>query len=115
MQEDHLITAPHTLAHWPQELYLKDPVIDRDNRETWQEKGSRELYDRACEQVERRLAAYEPIETDPAADEAMRALVTEGLDEQTELPDIPAVPEKTAEVSGGRRRGRRRRRPAENT
>jgi trimethylamine--corrinoid protein Co-methyltransferase len=35
MKEDHLITSPHTLEHWPQELYLTDPVIDRLNRETW--------------------------------------------------------------------------------
>jgi trimethylamine--corrinoid protein Co-methyltransferase len=114
-KEDHLITAEHTLAHWPRELYLTDPVIDRDNRETWEEKGSRELYDRACEQVDQRLAGYSPIETDPAVDEAMRALVTEGLAEQTELPEIPPVPEKAAASTGGRRRGRRRRRSAENT
>ena len=35
---DHLITSPHTLKHWPQELYLTDPVIDRENRETWSER-----------------------------------------------------------------------------
>jgi trimethylamine--corrinoid protein Co-methyltransferase len=34
-QHDHLITSPHTLKYWPQELYLTDPVIDRENRETW--------------------------------------------------------------------------------
>ncbi|MDH3435336.1 MAG: trimethylamine methyltransferase family protein, partial [Gammaproteobacteria bacterium] len=37
LREDHLITAPHTLQHWPQELYQTDPVIDRANRETWEE------------------------------------------------------------------------------
>jgi trimethylamine--corrinoid protein Co-methyltransferase len=114
-KEDHLITAEHTLAHWPQELYLTDPVIDRDNRETWEEKGSRELYDRACEQVDQRLAGYSPIETDPAVEKAMRALVTEGLAEQTELPEIPPTPEKAVSSAVGRRRGRRRRRSAENT
>jgi trimethylamine--corrinoid protein Co-methyltransferase len=117
MKEDHLITASHTLEHWPNELYLTDPVIDRDNRETWQEKGSRELQERACEQVEQRLAAYTPFETDAAVDAAMRALVTEGFEEQTDLPEIPPLPEKSAAppVSGGRRRGRRRRRGSENT
>ena len=24
---DHLITSPHTLKHWPQELYLTDPGV----------------------------------------------------------------------------------------
>jgi trimethylamine--corrinoid protein Co-methyltransferase len=115
IKDDHLITAPHTLAHWPQELYLTDPVIDRDNRETWEEKGSRQLYDRATEEVEKRLAAYTPIETDAAAETAMRDLVIGGLEEQQELPELPPLPEKQAAATSGRRRGRRRRRPAENT
>jgi len=112
LQEDHLITAPHTLEHWPNELYLTDPVIDRLNRETWEEGGSMELYDRACAEVETRLAKYEPFETDPAADAAMRDLVKEGFVEQTELPELPPVPDKPApEVVPGRRgrAGRRRR------
>jgi trimethylamine--corrinoid protein Co-methyltransferase len=115
MKDDHLITAPHTLEHWPQELYLTDPVIDRENRETWEEKGSRKLYDRACEEVGRRLAAYTPIETDASTDAAMRELVTSGLEEHGDLPELPPLAEKPAPTAGGRRRSRRRRRPAENT
>ena len=34
LQDDHLITSPHTLEYWPKELYLTDPVVDRNNRET---------------------------------------------------------------------------------
>jgi len=115
MQEDHLITSPHTLAHWPNELYLTDPVIDRENRETWEEKGSRLLYDRACEEVEKRLSDYVPIETDAAAETAMRDLVKAGLVEQTDLPELPPLAEKRKPSATGRRRSRRRRRPAENT
>jgi len=117
MQEDHLITAPHTLEHWPRELYLTDPVIDRENRETWEEKGSRYLYDRACEQVEERLARYTPFETDSATDTAMRELVKDGLNEQKDLPELPALPAVKAPAASSRRRGRtgRRRRSAENT
>jgi len=112
MKEDHLITSPHTLEHWPNELYLTDPVIDRLNRETWEEGGSMELYDRACAEVETRLAKYEPFETDPAIDTAMRDLVKAGFVEQTELPELPPMPDKPApEVIPGRRgrAGRRRR------
>ncbi len=110
-QNDHLITAPHTLKYWPQELYLTDPVIDRENRENWVKTGSKELYQRACEQVERRLAAYVPFDTDAAADAEMRRLIMAGLREQTELPVLPPPPEHTAAaVAGGRRSrpGRRR-------
>ena len=110
MQEDHLITAPHTLAHWPQELYLTDPVIDRANRETWEETGSLSLYDRACQQVEERLANYTPIETDPAVDTALRQLVIDGLEAQTELPELPPPPAPQGPKAIPGRRGRAGRR-----
>ncbi|MDH4259930.1 MAG: trimethylamine methyltransferase family protein [Gammaproteobacteria bacterium] len=110
-QNDHLITSPHTLKYWPQELYLTDPVIDRENRENWAKSGSKELYQRACEQVERRLAGYVPFETDAAIDAEMRRLIIAGLREQTELPQLPPPPEHAvskAAVSRRSRSGRRR-------
>jgi len=113
MAEDHLITSPHTLEHWPNELYLTDPVYDRLNRETWEEGGSMSLWDRACADVEARLANHTPLVTDPELDVAMRQLVIEGFEEQEELPELPPPPEKQepAAVPGRRgRSGRRRRR-----
>ena len=110
LKEDHLITAEHTLEHWPQELYLTDPVTDRANRETWEEGGSLQLYDRACQEVETRLANYTPIETDAAADAAMRELVVDGLEEQRELPILPPPPETRAPEAPAGRRGRAGRR-----
>jgi trimethylamine--corrinoid protein Co-methyltransferase len=112
IQDDHLITAPHTLEHWPQELYLTDPVFDRTNRETWEEGGSVELYERACQQVEKRLANYMPIETDAAVDAALRELVRDGFEKQEKLPELPpaaAMPVPEA-VAGRRGRAGRRRR-----
>jgi len=110
MRDDHLITAPHTLEHWPQELYLTDPVIDRANRETWEETGSLSLYDRACQQVEERLANYTPIDTDPAVDLALRQLVLDGLKKQEALPELPPAPEAQAPKAIPGRRGRAGRR-----
>jgi len=112
MRDDHLITSPHTLEKWPNELYLTDPVIDRANRETWEETGSRSLYDRACEQVEERLANYTPIETDAAIDTAMRQLILDGFETQESLPDLPPPPEPKAPkpIPGRRGRAGRRRR-----
>jgi trimethylamine--corrinoid protein Co-methyltransferase len=89
LQESHLIISPHTLEHWRKELYLPDPVIDRQSRENWEEAGARQLQDRASDEVERRLADYTPIETDPEIDKAMQELVMAGLKEQTTLPEIP--------------------------
>ena len=112
MRDDHLITAEHTLKYWPEELYLTDPVIDRLNRETWEEAGSMELYDRACLEVERRLADYAPFETDPAIDAAMRKLVQDGFEEQENLPELPPPAKKPKPKAVAGRRGRAGRRRA---
>ena len=106
---DHLITSEHTLKYWPQELYLTDPVIDRDNRETWMKGGSMELQARANEQVDKRLASYVQVETDAAADAEMRRIITAGFKSQTELPALPPPPDHSAaEAAPARRRMGRR-------
>jgi trimethylamine--corrinoid protein Co-methyltransferase len=113
MQTDHLITAAHTLEHWPEQLYMTDPVIDRLNRENWEELGEKSLVDRATASVEQRLAAYIPIETDPEIDKAMRELIKSGFESQEDLPELPAAPDRQTPEPVPGRRGRpgRRRRP----
>jgi len=110
-RDDHLITSKHTLKHWPNELYLTGPVFDRTNREDWQKSGSKELTQRAAEEVERRLAAYQPIETDDAIDTAMRELIVDGMHEQETLPELPpaTAPAKVKAKGRRARAGRRRR------
>jgi trimethylamine--corrinoid protein Co-methyltransferase len=113
--EGHLITAAQTLEHWPRELYLTDPVIDRTTRDTADQTAGPSLVERACEQVETRLAKYQPFETDPAIDEAMREVIRSGFESQEKLPDLPPPPDGSAvrNAPTGRRgrTGRRRRRP----
>jgi trimethylamine--corrinoid protein Co-methyltransferase len=109
-QNDHLITSPQTLKYWPKELYLTDPVFDRLTREDWTKGGSKDAYQRACEQVERRLAAYVPFETEARLDAELRRLVISGLEQQTELPVLPPPPAPAAAGGAGRRgTGRRSR------
>jgi len=117
MAEDHLITAPHTIKYWPRELYLTDPVVDRENRENWEKAGSKELYQRACEGVDKRLASYKPIETDPAADAEMRRIVESGLEKQQALPVLPPPPDPAdaPKAMRARRGGRRRAKPSAET
>src|SRR5215212_8076985 len=43
LSEQHLIMAPHTTEHWPDELFLPAPVIDRDNREAWMRAGGKDI------------------------------------------------------------------------
>ncbi len=111
MADQHLIMAPHTLEHWPQELYLTGPTWDRDNRENWLRRGGRDAYGRACDEVERRLAAYRPIETDAAVDAEMRAIIRAGLREQTTLPELPAAPDSIIGGATGSGERERRRNP----
>ncbi len=109
MAEQHLITADHTLTHWPRELYMPSPVTDRDNRENWAKAGSRDLLRRATDEVERRLAAYEPLETDPMIMAEMERIITSGMSDPAPLPEIPAVrqPSDNTDNEGNRRRHRR--------
>jgi trimethylamine--corrinoid protein Co-methyltransferase len=119
MADQHLIMADHTMAHWPSELYLPSAVVDRDNRENWLRAGGKDTYQRAVDEVERRLAAYRPVATDPAIDAELRRIIASGLESQTELPFIPPAAEPSEEalaaaaagdgVGRGRRTNPRRR------
>jgi trimethylamine--corrinoid protein Co-methyltransferase len=112
LDEAHLIMAAHTTRFWPEELWLTGPVYDRDNRETWERKGAKSLEARAVEEVDRRLAAYRPPETDPAVDAEMLSIIRAGMESPADLPEVPPPPEPSAEEpTGGRRGNRRRARP----
>jgi trimethylamine--corrinoid protein Co-methyltransferase len=112
LADQHLIMAAHTTAHWPTELYLPSAIVDRDNREAWTKLGAKDTYQRACDEVDRRLAAYRQLETDPATVAELRRIIRSGLvDADRRLPDIPIAPEPvfaTGPGTGERRHNRRR-------
>jgi trimethylamine--corrinoid protein Co-methyltransferase len=108
-RESHLLTSPHTLAHWPKHLYLTGRVLDRENPEAWRNAGSHDLMRRAGDEVGRRLAAYQPVETDTAIDMAMRAILLGGTRMQEKLPDTPPPTAPIAAAATGRRTRPRRR------
>ena len=111
LDEQHLITAVHTSTHWPQELYLPGGVIDRQNRENWEKVGQPTLDQRAVAEVERRLAAYEPVETDARVDAEMRRLILAGMvDRERPLPTIPPSSTRTSRQGNGRRQRKHPRR-----
>ena len=97
--DQHLIMADHTTAHWPSELYLPGRVFDRDNRENWTKAGALEADRRAVAEVDRRLAAYQPVDTDPLLDAELRRIMRAGLIDQQELPFVP--PPSSGERSRG--------------
>ena len=114
MADQHLIMADHTMAHWPTELYLPSSIVDRDNRENWMKAGGKDTYQRAVDEVDRRLAAYRPVSTDPGVDAELRRIITSGLESQTSLPFLPPAAEPSEEAlaavasgDGAGARGRR--------
>jgi len=86
LNERHMLTAEHTLKYWRDVLYFPNPVIDRLNRDKWLKTGGLTLLQRVRAEVEKRLAAYQPIETDPRAVEEMHRLIQSGLSSQEALP-----------------------------
>jgi trimethylamine--corrinoid protein Co-methyltransferase len=108
--DQHLIMAEHTTAHWPAELYLPSRAWERDNRENWVKAGSPDTYARCVAEVDRRLAAYQPVETDPLAVAELERIIRSGLRDQVELPYVPpaAAPVALAAEGEGRRRNPRR-------
>lgn len=110
INQGHMLTLPQTLEHWPRELYQTDPVIDRTTRDTSELDAAPDLVARAAEQVDHRLARYEPFETDPVVDREMQRIILSGLESQDTLPELPPPPESRAPESPAGRRGRAGRR-----
>lgn len=89
VRDKHLLTSEHTLEHWPAELYLPGPMVDRTNWDQWEAQGSRDWRARANEVIDETLAAYE-VAPLPAADHAeIRAMFAKtALEPGLVLPEL---------------------------
>ncbi|MCO6449445.1 MAG: trimethylamine methyltransferase family protein [Caldilineales bacterium] len=85
----HLLTHSHTRSHWPEALYLPGDVIDRLNRDAWERAGAPGLIARAAAEVNRRLAAYQPISLDNRLETELRKILISGLAPAPHLPETP--------------------------
>ncbi len=59
VRDKHLLTSEHTLQHWPEELYLPGPMVDRTNWDQWEDQGSHDWRARANEIIDELLSVYE--------------------------------------------------------
>ncbi|NPA90874.1 MAG: hypothetical protein GXO55_05430 [Chloroflexi bacterium] len=108
-EEGHVLTWEHTLTHWPQELYLPGPALDRHNWEQWGKlpEDQRDERSRLRHLVEEKLAHYQGPPVDEARHKAMRDILQAAVGEEVTLPEVhihvqtPVTP----------RKRRRRRRP----
>jgi trimethylamine--corrinoid protein Co-methyltransferase len=110
LADQHLIMAEHTTTNWPSAMHLPGRAWDRDNRESWMKAGAPDATARCTAEVERRLAAYEPVETDRRLVEELDRIILGGCREQAVLPFVPDAPAPVplADVGAGRRHNRRR-------
>ena len=88
LEENHLLTAEHTLDHWQSELYLPGAMVDRTNWDQWEMQGSKDLRARAHEMIDEKLDDHDTEPLDPALDAAARGIFAAAVDEGVELPPI---------------------------
>jgi trimethylamine--corrinoid protein Co-methyltransferase len=87
VRDKHLMMSEHTLEHWPQELYLPGPMIDRTNWDQWKGEGEKTLPDRALEVIGECLANYEVEPLDEKLHAEIRELFQRtALDQNVRLP-----------------------------
>lgn len=108
LEEQHLITADHTMSHWQTQLYLPSQIYDRTTRENYAKRGGLDLRQRCTADVEKRLKQYQPVETDSAIRVEMERLIRTGLNEDSPLPEIPPAKPTTTSSTSNRPRGQRR-------
>ncbi len=108
LEEEHMLTNPHTLKYWSDQLHFPGPTIDRFTREDWMAKGQLSLLQRAHHEVKNRLAAYTPVETDSRIDAELRRLIQLGMGVDNTLPRVPRHVGKPPAAKVARRRNRRR-------
>ncbi len=76
VRDNHLLTSEHTLAHWPDELYMPGRTLDRTNWDQWAEQGSRDWRARANEVIDETLAAYEVEPLERRVHDEIRQLIS---------------------------------------
>ncbi|MFH1278637.1 MAG: trimethylamine methyltransferase family protein [Candidatus Eisenbacteria bacterium] len=77
LREKHLLIAKHTRKHLREEHYFPGPAIDRANRPRWIEEGSRPLWARAHDEVEKKIAAWTPPATEGGVKKELVRLMEE--------------------------------------
>ncbi len=64
LTEQQICTMDHTLEHWPKELYMPGPMVDRTSWQQWEQFGSNNWQDRARNVIQEALDSYgeDPLE-----------------------------------------------------
>jgi trimethylamine--corrinoid protein Co-methyltransferase len=94
VRDKHLLTSEHTLARWPEELYLPGPMVDRTNWDQWREQGEHDWRARANQVIDETLAAYElaPLPSSLHAEIREMFVKTSREEEAFSLPALLEAP-----------------------
>src|SRR5262245_469123 len=93
VRDKHLLTSEHTLEHWPEELYLPGPMVDRTNWDQWQTQGSKDWRQRALEVIDETLSATEEEPLDVKLHQQIQDLFRRTCKEEgVVLPAFEAAP-----------------------
>jgi len=93
LQENHLLTADHTLERWPDELYQPGPMVDRTNWDQWEMQGSKDWRERAGEVMDEILDDYDVEPLEEVLHREIRELFTRTCKvEDVELPELTGAP-----------------------
>jgi trimethylamine--corrinoid protein Co-methyltransferase len=81
---------PHTMKWFREELYIPSEVIDRDNLEAWEKKGSKSTWERAQDRVDSLLTQYQPSPISDEIKKELRDLTTKAANKagMEKLPDL---------------------------
>lgn len=70
----HFLDCGHTMRHYKSALHISD-LSDSENVESWEERGSTDMRQRAYTRWQHLLQTYEPPPMDDAVDEALREFI----------------------------------------
>ena len=111
-REGHVLTWEHTLAHWPQELYLPGPAYDRtgEDQASALPEEQRSEAGRLRHLVEEAIAGYQGPPVEEAVHREMRRILQAAAGPDVSLPELSIpVAEAARPRTRRRRRGRSRR------
>jgi trimethylamine--corrinoid protein Co-methyltransferase len=78
----NFLATEHTRQWFRRELFIPSPVIDRDYRQAWEAKGARDIVQRAREQVEQLVAAYQPKPLSKEVEKELTAITLQAAQER---------------------------------
>ncbi len=78
----NFLATEHTRQWFRRELFIPTSVIDRDYRQVWEAKGSKDIVQRAHERVEQLVAAYQPKALPKEVEAELRAITLRAAKER---------------------------------